>query len=549
MKPSTLLLRVQMQLTALQAWRKLKTAAQEPQAAQDAVLKRILKSNQSTHFGKTHRFSAIFSYADFAGNVPVADYEMLRSAIRAQMHGAKSLTEASPVLYEKTSGTTALPKYIPVTGEELSNHRRYGKLLAYCQYRCQPSAFDGVMWVMSSPETEEILENGLPCGSASGLLYAHIPKCVARRLLLPAAVFGIQDIALKYRVILRLALAQRDITYLNAANPTTLLRMCELANEWGPTLVDDIRTGGLRDCDTLPEHVKSILKNRLGADPKRAEELKAVFASGEACYASLWPSLSLVVAWTGGNCNLAVNVLRGKLPSHTRIMELGYLSSEFRGTLTVDCERGAGLPTLTDYFFEFIEPSRWEAGERTFKRLHELVEGQEYFIVVTTPSGLYRYFINDIVRAEGRWEATPCLRFIQKGKGVTSITGEKLYESQVNQALERALNQSGIELVFHLMLADIEAQAYMLYVESVQEPFQVESLAICVDDCLQEINLEYRAKRESGRLRPLSVVKLMKGAGEAYRSHSVKGGQKEGQFKMLTLQYAHQCDFPFGWVN
>ena len=57
--------------------------------------------------------------------------------------------------------------------------------------------------------------------------------------------------------------------------------------------------------------------------------------------------------------------------------------------------------------------------------------GRRYFVFVTTGSGLYRYDMNDIVEVVGLHERTPLIRFIQKGKGVVSFTGEKLYETQV----------------------------------------------------------------------------------------------------------------------
>ncbi|MDR2195488.1 MAG: GH3 auxin-responsive promoter family protein, partial [Gallionellaceae bacterium] len=59
-------------------------------------------------------------------------------------------------------------------------------------------------------------------------------------------------------------------------------------------------------------------------------------------------------------------------------------------------------------------------------------------------------------------------------------------------------------------------------------------------------NLEYEAKRASGRLRPLEVVLLRAGTGEAYHRHIVeKKRQREAQVKVLALQNADECDFDF----
>ena len=72
--------------------------------------------------------------------------------------------------------------------------------------------------------------------------------------------------------------------------------------------------------------------------------------------------------------------------------------------------------------FEFVEREKHESGGGDFLDLHELEDGREYYVFVTTGEGLYRYDMNDIVRVNGRFFATPALEFVQKGKGVTNIT-------------------------------------------------------------------------------------------------------------------------------
>jgi hypothetical protein len=296
----------------------------------------------------------------------------------------------------------------------------------------------------------------------------------------------------------------------------------------------------------LAPDVTRAIRERLRANAVRAAELRSVFNSGqEATFSDLWPSLRLVSIWTGGNCGVAARSARMLLAPTTQIVELGYLSSEFCGTLTVDCSVMAGLPTITNYFYEFIETAEWDAGNRKFRLVHQLEAGQDYYVVITTPSGLYRYFINDIVRVEGLFHNTPLIRFVQKGKGVTNITGEKLYESQLAEALALAETHFDLHLNFYLMLADVEQQKYNLYLEVNGMMDGAAGIASYLDKTLAELNTEYRTKRESGRLHPLAITFLKQGAGEIYRAHCIQSGQKDGQFKMVTLQYAHQCHFPF----
>ena len=222
------------------------------------------------------------------------------------------------------------------------------------------------------------------------------------------------------------------------------------------------------------------------------------------------------------------------------------MSSEFRGTITLGRNRGSGLPTLDTHFFEFVERRRWDTGQPAFLTIDGLQKGHEYYVIVTTPSGLYRYFINDVIRVTGFLHRTPLLRFVQKGKGVTSITGEKLYEAQVLDAVRQVMAQHGPPARFVMMLADETLSAYRLHVEP--DPslaLDAEAFGQAVDAQLCRLNIEYGAKRESGRLGALEAHWLAPGTGEAYKEDCVRRGQREGQFKVVALNYARDMRFDF----
>jgi hypothetical protein len=236
--------------------------------------------------------------------------------------------------------------------------------------------------------------------------------------------------------------------------------------------------------------------------------------------------------------------LRRELSSRTRILELGYVSSEFRGTITLGRNAGTGFPTLDAHFFEFVERERWDRGEREFLTLDRVRKGGEYYVIVTTPSGLYRYFINDIVRVTGFLHRTPLLKFSQKGKGVTNITGEKLYEAQVLGAVREIMSEAGEAARFVMMLADEAACRYRLYVEpAAAAKLEIAAFADAVDRKLCDTNIEYHAKRESGRLGALTAAWVTPDTGEAYKQFCVAEGQREGQFK--TVAIAYRKDFRF----
>lgn len=365
---------------------------------------------------------------------------------------------------------------------------------------------------------------------------------------LQPAVYDIKDAGIKYQVMMCFALAESQITHMIGANPSSFLRLLDVLNQSRGVLADCVECGSLADIEGISSELVLRLDPYLRAEPERARLLRDVAPEHELGFAELWPEIRLLSVWTGGSCGVALAALKGRLPEITKIMELGYLASELRGSITVDAHTGAGVPTLQHHFFEFIEPTMWESGGRVFKRLHELLEGVDYYVVVTTDAGLYRYFMNDIVRVMGQFEATPTIQFMQKGRGVTSITGEKVYECQLLQAVTHVAQASAITPLFVMALADEGEATYRVYVEvegDVSRAGMTTPLAEKIDEALSIINIEYNAKRDSGRLAPLQFYWLKAGAGEAYKQYCLAQGQREGQFKTVALQYQSQFGFSF----
>ena len=81
--------------------------------------------------------------------------------------------------------------------------------------------------------------------------------------------------------------------------------------------------------------------------------------------------------------------MRKLLPPSVRVAELGYMASEFRGSITVDTDSQTGAPTIQQNFFEFVEREDWDNGRPKFLTIERLKEGGRYYIFVTTSGGLY----------------------------------------------------------------------------------------------------------------------------------------------------------------
>ena len=150
--------------------------------------------------------------------------------------------------------------------------------------------------------------------------------------------------------------------------------------------------------------------------------------------------------------------------------------------------------------------------------------------------------MNDIIEVTGFKKKTPLICFVQKGKGVTNITGEKLAEQQLMTAVEELNAEFNLNVPFYLSLTLVNKSCYELYIES---ELDVDNYTLLLDKKLQKLNSEYASKRASGRLNQIIIKQVQSGTGDAYKEHGLSKGLRESQFKYLLLQNGSDCDFSF----
>lgn len=537
--------RLGMATAGRRAYNRLLDAAGDPRAAQANTLLNILASLASTEIGRRYGYGTIKDADAFRTAVPIHDYEALRPFIDRQIAtGEPVITAARPVMYARTSGTTGHPKLVPVTAEVVTGLREAQRAMAYVQHTAL-KAFRGHVLAIAGALREETLPDGTPAGATTGLIYRTMPRIIRAKYVLPAEVFAIEDYDLRYAVVARLALQYRDLSVIATANPSTILRLMHQIEADAPALIEDLADGSSRLLTRLPPEIAVEVKGSLRAAPAQARALKnwrrrgTPLALGDA-----WPQLRSVMTWLGAGCAVAADAVRKSLPAGAGMIDAGYVASEVRGTVVVDAASNLALPVVEDVFFEFAPIEAWDAGDRSTRLLHEIEVGQAYSILVTTFGGLARYHMNDIVRVTGRIGGTPTLAFVRKGRGVTNITGEKLTEDQVNIAVADVAGAAGLRVPFYVLVADPVAAGYRAFVETdATEAQQVEAIGPALDKRLGALNIEYASKQASGRLKPVAVVALAPGAERAYRQHCVRKGQREAQFKVLTLQNASEFNF------
>lgn len=376
--------------TRLGPWRQFLKAAATPRSAQEEALGRILQTNANTEFGRAHGFSEITGIDDYRRAVPVQNFDSLQSHVAAQdTTGTQSLTAAPPVFYQRTSGTLGTPKDVPITQAGIERIRGYQRLAAYAQH-AGARLFAGKVVGIGSPAIEGHTQGGAPYGSATGLIYQSQPAVVRAKFVLPPEVFDIADYDARYYTIAALGLAEPRVSGLATANPSTLVKLLEVINANAESLLRDVSQGRLAVIDALSTQQLEAVTDALEPAPERARALAAVLdRDGRLTYEDIWPHLAGVVTWMGGSCAVPLTGLRPQLPATTKIIEAGYMSSEFRGTINVDVTRNLCLPTLTDQYFEFVQRDAHERGEDNFLALDQLEVGEFYYPIVTTPDGLY----------------------------------------------------------------------------------------------------------------------------------------------------------------
>ena len=538
----SLLVKLVFSLTGSTTIQQFENACQHPRAAQEALLRQILERNKNSAFGKKHGFSRIRTLGAFQKKVPLCTYEDLKPYIDAELSGKHGqLTDAKPVLFAMTSGTTGDAKYIPVTPESRKAKADLMNVWLSAFHRDHPDIFSGRVLSVVSPEVEERAPDGTPCGAESGHAYRNAPAPVRSLYSCPYEVFEIEDYEARYYTILRIAAAQ-SLSLLVSVNPSTLLVLCERLAQHTKSIINDIRNGGLSERFDVSPAIREKIQSYLNADPARAGELQKLAAThrNKLVPKAIWPQLAAVACWQGGTVGTYLDKLKPYFPENIPFRDLGYLASELRGSVPLFDDADSGVLAITTNVLEFLPADKECKPRRDRLRLADALEpGQRYYIYVTTLGGLYRYEMNDIVEVTAFHKKTPMIRFVQKGKGMVSFTGEKLSEAQVLSAVEQSFQPVTGKYEFISAVGEMNGgsprYAFLTEFDKVPGPSKLKELVAELDKSLCGQNPEYASKRKSLRLDSPVLRVVRRGEFDKFRKRKVSNGGPDGQFKILRL--------------
>jgi hypothetical protein len=488
-----------------------------PQEVQEELLMRLLARQRDTAFGKDHRFADIHSVADFRHHLPVAPYDYFEPYLARVRRGEINalLADQRVHMFALTSGTTATRKTIPVNDQYLADYKRGWNLWGLKVFRDHPEVKLRPIVQMSGDWQEYTTEAGIPCGSVTGLTATMQKRIIRFLYCVPACVGKIKDATAKYYLALRLSIPRR-VAMLVAANPSTLVNMARAGDLEKEELIRDIFNGTLTTKFNIPAEVRAGVARRIRRKhPARARELEKIISrTGHLYPRDYWPTDCLIGNWTGGSVGCYLRHFP-RYYGDTPVRDVGLIASEGRMTIPIADNTSSGLLDITSHYFEFIPEA--EAGKDNPITLaaHEVEEGKQYYILPTTASGLYRYHIHDLVRVTGFHNKTPLVEFLSKGSLFANLTGEKLSEYHVTGAMVNVLRELNLNLTAYALAPcwDDEQPYYGLFIErdDLHNREQGLKLGELVDRRLQEVNLEYAAKRESLRLGPVRLQLLPPG--------------------------------------
>lgn len=535
--PSALLLggmRAAMAPSALRFYHVL----ERPEAAQAECLRRALRAVAgSQQAARIPGFERISRPSEFQDAVPVSTPDSVVADVERIAAGeARVLTRAPVVRFEPSGGSSGASKLVPVTRGLLEEfHHALAPLLFELLNR-RPALRAGPSYWSISPmgRKQGKTPGGIPVGSMEDSAYfpRFLQPLLTRVFAVPGAVARLPDVESCRYVTLWFLVACEDLSLISVWNPSFLTLLMDALEVHGERLAEDLERGTCRPPGREGDAVVQAVLARLRflPRPERASVLRRALKEGLSGRA-LWPHLSLLSMWTDAQAAHAVGPACRRFEG-VEVQGKGLLATEGVVTLPLFDVPAPAL-AVRSHFYEFIDPEHPEARPRL---AHELEQGRDYVVLLSTSGGLLRYRLGDLVRVEGFVGATPCLRFMGRADAVSDLVGEKLAATRVTAVLDATLPElfGGSRPRFAMLAPEWEAPpAYRLFVETDEPDAQLARAAEAIERALHE-GYHYRYARELGQLGPVRAVRVTEGV-LRYEARCIAMGQRAGDIKPADL--------------
>ena len=462
--------------------RKTQEWAQNPIATQEAVFKKLIKEAQSTQFGKDHYFEQIQSHTDFVQNVPIRDYEGLKSYVDRVVNGEENvLWKGKPLYFAKTSGTTSGAKYIPLTKESMPTHIQASRnaILHYIHETGNTDFVDGKMiFLQGSPILTE--KNGIKLGRLSGIAAHFVPGYLQKNRMPSWETNCIEDWETKVNAIVEETIKED-------------MRVISGIPSWVQMYFEKLQQKAQKPVGELFQNFNLFIYGGVNFEPYRAK---------------------------------FENLIGRRVDS----IELFPASEGFFAYQDSQKEKGMLLLLNSGIFYEFIKSEEFFTENPKRYTIGEVELGVNYVLIISTNAGLWGYNIGDTVQ----FTSLKPYRVIVSGriKHYISAFGEHVIGKEVESALQEAIQGTNIRINEFTVAPQITPKEGLPYhewfIEFENEPEDEVAFAEAIDQAMRKQNIYYDDLIVGNVLRKVVITKVAKNGFQDYmKSIGKLGGQNK----------------------
>ena len=467
---------------AQKIYRKTQLWATNPIATQHKVFEDLIRQAKNTQFGIDHHFDQIKTFEDFSKNVPVRDYEGLKSYIDKVVKGEENvLWKGKPLYFAKTSGTTSGAKYIPLTKESMPFHIEAARnaILHYIHETGNADFVDGKMiFLQGSPILEE--KNGVKLGRLSGIVAHFVPKYLQKNRMPSWETNCIEDWETKVNAIVEETFDQ-NMTVISGIP------------SWVQMYFEKLSQKGEKPVGEIFKNFNLFIYGGVNYEPYRAK---------------------------------FENLIGRKVDS----IELFPASEGFFAYQDSQKEKGMLLLLNSGIFYEFIKSDEFYTENPKRHTIGEVELGVNYVLILSTNAGLWGYNIGDTVQ----FTSLKPYRVIVSGriKHYISAFGEHVIGKEVESALQEAIIGTDIRINEFTVAPQITPSEGLPYhewfIEFENEPENWDAFAEALDNAMRKQNIYYDDLIVGNVLRKVVITKVAKNGFQEYmKSIGKLGGQNK----------------------
>ena len=490
---------------------------QDPTAAQTQRLQQLITMSESTVYGKRHHFSDIDNYEDFVAKVPINQYKDLQPYIQEELNGNQNVLYPEPIFaVMATSGTTGEPKLIPYTSTTWKSANRFQLLYFASADHIRPF-LQGKLLAIMAPSIYKRTENW-DIGYLTGYGMKHANPFMKSKIVPDPDVFDILDWEVKFRETIRQAIEKPNVTACIGLTSFVMALLRRAKYESLDWLLSD-------------PHLSSKAHRRLQ---------NAITDEKFLDLQTLWPGLSVVFS-SGVVKDLYSPVIKD-LVGDVHVHEAYAGTEGTYGFQLFEDQRGVVL-VVDDILFEFVPSQEGPLPPDTATiPLSDVKINTPYRIVITTPSGLWRYDVHDLVMFTAL--DPPTLQCLGKSQNTINISGEKVSEGDISAALTLACEDQGLLVREFVVAPEVTAKGgtYHIFAEFGEFPSNLEVITNRFDIHLQQLNELYYHVRAARTILPAVIHPVSLGTFDALERQRLREKNKAiGQTKMPRITTLDQA--------